>query len=158
MLTTTSTYAMIAMTTMARNASRLPMTAKELAELGDIPTNYLSKIMRQLVRAELIGGSRGIGGGFRFVRPPSQIKLSEIVDLFEEVERPRVCPFGKGTCNDDDPCNVHKSWGGIRNNFIAVLSRTSLAKAARDTGKVAKRGVAKNSSKKKTAPKKKTRR
>ena len=114
MLATTSTYALIAMSTMVRNLSQLPMTARELAELGNIPTNYLSKIMRQLVRAGLVEGTRGIGGGFRFARPPSKIKLIEVVALFEQVDRPRVCPFGNHTCSDDDPCAVHDIWGGVR--------------------------------------------
>ena len=34
MLTPTSTYALIAMSTMVRNYNQLPMTARELAELG----------------------------------------------------------------------------------------------------------------------------
>ncbi|MHC4065139.1 MAG: Rrf2 family transcriptional regulator [Planctomycetota bacterium] len=132
MLTTTSTYALIAMSTMVRNESRLPMTARELAELGEIPTNYLSKIMRQLVRANLIDGIRGIGGGFRFARAPKDIALVEIVDLFEEVERPRVCPFGNKTCSDDTPCAVHDMWGGLRKQFVAALTDTNLASAARE--------------------------
>jgi Rrf2 family iron-sulfur cluster assembly transcriptional regulator len=135
MLTTTSTYAMIAMSTMVRNESRLPMTAKELAELGSIPSNYLSKIMRQLVRANLITGTRGIGGGFRFARPPSKIKLVNIVDLFEEVDRPRVCPFGNRTCDDDNPCAVHDLWGGVRTSFLDVLRETDLATAAAEPGR-----------------------
>ncbi|MCH7813447.1 MAG: Rrf2 family transcriptional regulator [Planctomycetes bacterium] len=142
MLTTTSTYALIAISTMVRNESRLPMTARELAELGQIPTNYLSKIMRQLVRANLIDGARGIGGGFRFARPPSEIKLIEIVDLFEEVDRPRVCPFGNLTCDDRNPCAVHDLWGGVRNSFITVLAETDLATAAKEPKRKGKRGGA----------------
>jgi Rrf2 family protein len=130
MLTTTSTYALIAMSTMVRNVNQLPMTARELAELGEIPTNYLSKIMRQLVRAGLVEGTRGIGGGFRFARPPSKIKLIEVVTLFEQLDRPRVCPFGNHVCCDEDPCAIHDVWGGVRADFIAVLQDTDLATAA----------------------------
>ena len=132
MLTSTSNYAVIAMSTMARNISRLPLTARELAELGDVPTNYLSKIMRQLVRARLIEGTRGIGGGFRFAKSPSQIRLADIVDLFEDLDRPRICPFGHGTCDDSKPCAVHDKWGGVRTNFLHVLSSITLAAAVRD--------------------------
>ncbi|MCP4248595.1 MAG: Rrf2 family transcriptional regulator [bacterium] len=165
MLTTTSTYAVIAMSTMARNESRLPLTARELAELGQIPTNYLSKIMRQLVRANLIDGARGIGGGFRFARQPSQIKLIEIVDLFEEVDRPRVCPFGNLTCDDNNPCAVHDLWGGVRDNFISVLAETDLATAAKEPkpkpkgkrgGAAAKRLRAKGKAKAKAKRKRRT--
>ncbi|HUU82829.1 MAG TPA: Rrf2 family transcriptional regulator [Phycisphaerae bacterium] len=131
MLTTTSTYALIAMSTMVRNLNQLPMTARELAELGEIPTNYLSKIMRQLVRAGLVEGTRGIGGGFRFARPPSKIKLIEVVTLFEHVERPRVCPFGNHVCSDENPCAMHEVWGSVRSNFAHVLQDTDLASAAK---------------------------
>lgn len=130
MLMTTSTYALIAMSTMVRNLDRLPMTARELAEHGKIPTNYLSKIMRQLVRAGLVKGTRGIGGGFRFARPPSKIKLIEVVAPFEQVDRPRVCPFGNQVCSDDDPCAIHDIWGGVRSEFSRVLESIDLATAA----------------------------
>jgi len=129
MLTTTSTYALIAMSTMARNESRLPITARELAELGKVPANYLSKIMRQLVRGGLVEGTRGIGGGFRFSKPPGEIKLIEVVELFEQVDRPRVCPFGQAVCSDEDPCPVHDLWGGVRSHFSTVLEDTDLATA-----------------------------
>jgi len=108
------------------------MTARELAELGQIPTNYLSKIMRQLVRADLLAGTRGIGGGFRFAKPPQQIRLIEIVDLFEQVDRPRVCPFGNRTCSDENSCALHDRWGAVRANFVRVLAETDLASAAKD--------------------------
>ena len=130
MLSTTSTYALIAMSTMVRNLKQLPMTARKLAELGNIPTNYLSKIMRQLVRAGLVDGTRGIGGGFCFARPPSRIKLIEVVTLFEQLDRPRVCPFGHHVCSDDNPCAMHHVLGGVRSNFISVLEDTDLARAA----------------------------
>ena len=130
MLTTTSTYALIAMSTMCRNQDRLPLTAHELAELGGVPSNYLSKIMRQLVRADLLQGSRGIGGGFRFARPPSEIRLAEIVDLFESVDRPRTCPFGNSVCSDEEPCGIHERWGAVCSNFLEVLKETSLETAA----------------------------
>jgi Rrf2 family protein len=152
MLTTTSTYALIAMSTMCRNFNQLPMTARELAELGEIPTNYLSKIMRQLVRAGLVDGTRGIGGGFRFSRPPSKIKLMEIVTLFEHVDRPRVCPFGNHVCTDDDACAIHEVWGGVRSNFIDVLERTDLASAAATEVKGRGKGRAKTAKRRSRRP------
>ncbi len=152
MLTTTSTYALIAMSTMYRNFNQLPMTARELAELGEIPTNYLSKIMRQLVRAGLIDGTRGIGGDFRFARPPNKIKLMEIVTLFEHVDRPRVCPFGNHLCNDDNPCALHEVWGGVRNDFIDVLERTDLALAAETEAKGKGKGRAKKAKRRSNRP------
>ncbi len=152
MLTTTSTYALIAMSTMVRNESRLPITARELAELGQVPANYLSKIMRQLVRAGLVEGTRGIGGGFRFARPPADIKLMEVVELFEQMDRPRVCPFGNSICSDDDPCAVHELWGGVRSHFISVLEDTDLALAASlRSRKPAARAIGKRKAKKATA-------
>ena len=153
MLLTTSCYALIAMSAMVRNESRLPLTARELAELGRIPANYLSKIMRQLVRANLVEGTRGIGGGFRFARPPSEIKLAEIVGLFEEVDRPRVCPFGNETCDDANPCAIHARWGGVRTSFVEVLSETDLASAATEPAAKARTRRRATSNRRKAKPK-----
>ena len=130
MLTSTSTYAVRAASLMAQKEDELPLTAQQLSEWGNIPMNYLSKILRVLVRADILSANRGIGGGFRFARRPSSITIMDIVELFEDVDSQPICPFGQSLCSDDDPCNMHKRWGAIRNQFLEELRTIDLRSTA----------------------------
>ena len=115
---------------MAQKEDELPLTAKQLSKSGDIPMNYLSKILRVLVRADILSANRGIGGGFWFARSPAYITILDIVELFEDVDRQPICPFGQAVCSDDDPCSMHKRWGAVRNQFLEELRTIDLRSAA----------------------------
>ena len=74
--TQTAEYALRAVTHMAMTKSGGPMRAADLSEAMGIPIHYLSKIMRRLVSAGLLESQKGHGGGFRFARDLSEIRLS----------------------------------------------------------------------------------
>ena len=73
-----------------------------------------------------IKGAPGPGGGFFLSREPSDIKLLEIVSLFEKVEESLMCPFGPGWCGNGDPCPLHNELSKKRDDMVAWLSTTSL--------------------------------
>lgn len=156
MLTSTSTYAVRAASLMAQKEDELPLTAKQLSKSGNIPMNYLSKILRVLVRADILSANRGIGGGFRFARSPSSITIMDIVELFEDVDRQPICPFGQALCSDDDPCSMHKRWGAVRNQFLEELRTIDLRSAAPTSKR--KQVKRKNTKKRKSAKRRSARR
>lgn len=60
-----------------------PVQVKEIAKRQEIPEEYLSQIMAQLKRANLVRGSRGPGGGYLLARPPESITLSQVLAILE---------------------------------------------------------------------------
>ena len=127
MLSKTTEYALRAVATIARAGGRKPVLARDIAIDGDIPTKYLSKILRDLVRAGGLHSSRGIGGGFRLRRRAETLKLSEVVDPFEDVLAARRCPFGKNKCSDEDPCTMHEKWRPVAEAFRILMEQTTVA-------------------------------
>src|SRR5215813_3901044 len=83
MLSATSEYALRALTRLAAAAEGESMLGRDLAEQAGIPANYLSKIMWTLGNAGIIDATRGNGGGYRLKRGAADIRLFEVVDLFE---------------------------------------------------------------------------
>lgn len=107
------------------------MLGRDLAKQTQIPANYLSKIMWTLGGAGLIEATRGSGGGYRLGRPPRDIRLSEIVGLFERHRMGRCCllDFHK-ECTDDDACSAHQAWREVGNRMNLFLETTTLADIA----------------------------
>ena len=82
---------------LARMASRYSTgelsRIEELAEVEEIPANYLVQILGDLRNGGLIESRRGKQGGYLLARPPEEISLREVIalvqgDVFSSVANP----------------------------------------------------------------------
>lgn len=126
MLSTTSQYALRALSCLAGNPDSVTL-GRDLSARTGVPATYLAKIMLALRHAGIVTATRGSHGGYCLARPPSSIKLMEVVELFEgESARPR-CLLGHADCSDRHPCPAHALWKDVRAHYIAFLEQTSVA-------------------------------
>src|SRR5581483_5615508 len=129
MLTTTSEHALRALTHLARLPEGESMLGREIATQAEIPANYLSKILWMLGNAGIIDATRGNGGGYRLKRAASEIRLFEVVELFDR-DRVRLACFlggGKG-CDCENPCTAHEAWREVRTSYLDFLHTKTVAK------------------------------
>lgn len=78
-------YAVLAMLELAkRQASLKPVALREIVDTEQIPMPFLVQILQQLRTAGIVTSLRGSSGGYRLLRPASEISLLEIVEA--------VCP------------------------------------------------------------------
>ena len=75
-------YALCAAMDMAR-ADDGPVTVADVAGRYDIPPGALAKVFRDLVRAGIAVGVRGVGGGYRLARPPDELTVLDVISLFD---------------------------------------------------------------------------
>ena len=128
MLSTTSEYALRALTHLARLPRGGAMLGRELAEEAEIPANYLSKILVALRNAGLVATARGSGGGYWLLRPPDAIHLVDVVELFDGPAAHTTCVLGHHkTCDDNNPCSAHEAWRKVRQAYAEFLEATTLA-------------------------------
>ena len=107
------------------------------AEVGlarKIPAALAAKLLSQMAGAGLTRGTTGPGGGYRLARPPEEIRLSQIVALFERGMDEFPCPFGEGWCGTGDPCPLHEDFLRLEENGRMFLEQTTLAVFARAPG------------------------
>jgi Rrf2 family protein len=132
LLNQTAEYAFRAMAFLASrhltNEDRI--TAKELSKATNIPTYYLSKIMRRLVVANLVDGLRGHRGGFKLAREPDQILFADVLSAIDYQSEVGRCAFGIGRCDGTDPCLLHASWSKLLDDFTSWATTHSLMHAA----------------------------
>jgi len=63
-----------------RQASLKPVALREIVDTEQIPMPFLVQILQQLRTAGIVTSLRGSSGGYRLLRPASEISLLEIVE------------------------------------------------------------------------------
>lgn len=135
MLSITSQYALRALAHLARKAGEAVL-GRDLAEAAEIPANYLSKVLLVLRNAGLVDTTRGSGGGYRLRRPAHEIRLIDVVELFEEISRTKpTCFLGRTrACSHTEPCTAHATWRGMQASYLGFLVSTPLSAIAGSPG------------------------
>ena len=82
-ITTKSPYAVLALAELARSSGGQPVPIGELARRRDVPVQFLEQLFAVLRRAGVINSQRGVRGGYRFAREPSEVTVLEIVELLD---------------------------------------------------------------------------
>lgn len=120
MLSQTVEYALRAMTHLATLSQDNSLNSEGIAKRTKVPKGYLSKILRDLVIAELITSQRGPNGGFTLAKPASEISILDVVNAVDPIERITKCPLGNPAhlklCPlhqhiDDSIAKMEKSFG-----------------------------------------------
>lgn len=135
MLSVTAEHALRALTEMAMLGQGQAILGKDLARRAAIPANYLAKILWALGHAGMIDATRGSRGGYRLKKRPQEIRLIDIVDLFDRQNWKNRCFIGcHPECAGDERCGVHEGWREVRDMFEKFLVSTTLAEMAGRAG------------------------
>lgn len=134
-LSQTSEYAIRAVSYIALRGNA-PIIAKELAKQTAIPVHYLSKVLRKLVTAGILGGSKGHNGGFVLARTPNKIKIVDVLNAVEDHLPSKHCIFGWRMCNSKDPCILHHRWTSVNDSFQNWARDTTLAHIQEDAASI----------------------
>jgi Rrf2 family transcriptional regulator, iron-sulfur cluster assembly transcription factor len=101
--------------------------ASALSACSGVPTPTLSKVMGQLVHAEIVDAKRGHRGGYRLLIDPTRLSLATIAAALGGAPRRGPCAIASGDCDPRHPCPLHDHWREALDRTHAQLSRTTLA-------------------------------
>ncbi len=73
-------YGLMAVGYVAQHEGDGLVMASAVSKEYDMPTDYLLKILQQLVRANILRSKRGPRGGFSMARPVQEINMLEIIE------------------------------------------------------------------------------
>ena len=74
------------------------------------PPNIWNKLIASLKRANLVESLRGPKGGHRLAKAPSDITMSEIVDVLENGINLSRCVDNPEICSKSDLCQTREVW------------------------------------------------
>jgi Rrf2 family cysteine metabolism transcriptional repressor len=82
-ITSKSPYAVAALAELGRMGGSGPVPIGELARRREMPVQFLEQLFAVLRRGGVVNSQRGVKGGYRFARDPSQISVLEVVELLD---------------------------------------------------------------------------
>jgi len=102
----------------------------ELSRDTEVSGHFLSKVLQQLVRSQLIRSQRGSGGGFVLAVPASSVSLLDVVEAIEGPVRLNLCLEDGPSCNRKPSCPAHEVWAKAQAALVKVLAASSIASLA----------------------------
>jgi Rrf2 family protein len=131
MLSATAEHAVRALIQLATLGRHGCVTGRQLSCSARIPANYLSKILCLLGHAGMIHATRGNRGGYQLVQDAAQIRLADVVSLFDHPRWRKGCFLDCGReCQHAEQCAAHAGWQECRDVFERFLDRTTIAALA----------------------------
>ena len=127
-------YALKTILDLALHYSNSPITIHELAKRADVPIKFLEQILLDLKRGGFVESRRGKIGGYLLARPPSKIKLGEVVRFIDGPIEPVACVDKnyKG-CNDIKTCLFRGIWKDISVGISKVVDNITFEDLAKRT-------------------------
>lgn len=126
MYSTTCAYAIRALCRLTAIRPDGYVRVQEVCEGSDLPTYFVAKIFRDLVKAGLLTSAKGRGGGFALARRPRQIRLYDIVEAVDGIQQYTRCIVGLAKCDDKQPCPQHDQFKPVRTQILSYLNATTL--------------------------------
>ncbi len=118
----------MALSYLAYQKGRL-VKADEIAKAQKIPKPFLSKILHELARRDILHSVKGPRGGFTLKVDPNTLSMWDVVVLMGEEGRFNSCVLMPDKCEafESNPCAVHHKWENLKRKIIEFLKETTIA-------------------------------
>jgi Rrf2 family protein len=128
-------YALIAMKHLALRGDRGSSSAREIAELYDIPIELMAKVLQRLARRGLVSSHQGTRGGYRLARPASVISVADIIQAIDGPLTVTACSTEAENCDQYAKCSVRDPLWRIRERILSALATCSLQEVSSEASK-----------------------
>ena len=126
-ISTKGRYALRMMIDIAASESEEPIRLKDIADRQGISVKYLEQIIAVLTKAGYVKGVRGVGGGYRLSKVPSEYTVVMILRLTEGSLAPVPCVEEEVTeCERSGKCVTVKIWRKINDAVNEVVDGITL--------------------------------
>jgi len=125
-LSTRGRYGVRALLDLALHSGEGTVLLKDIARRQEISLPYLEHLIAPLVAAGLMKSTRGARGGVLLLKPPAEIKLSEVVQLLEGSIAPVDCVDNPALCHRSALCVTRDIWIEMKSAMSQVLDSTTL--------------------------------
>lgn len=136
LISTRSRYGLRALAEMVRHGADKPVSLAGLAASEEVSTRYLEQIFSKLRARGIVKGRRGPGGGYTLTRPPSEIRLFDVICALESGmftpscidDLPGMPPRSKAAapCGRIRDCVTRSLWLAMRDSCAGLLMRNTL--------------------------------
>lgn len=131
LISTKGRYALRVMIDLAEHQTEGYIPLKEVAQRQGISEKYLESIIKLLVKANLLSGLRGKGGGYKLTKSPDLYTVGSILRLTEDSLAPVAClEPGAAGCDKMAECRTISMWKGLDKVINDYLNGITIADLA----------------------------
>ena len=128
LISTKGRYALRVMIDLAEHQTEGFIPLKVIADRQEISEKYLESIIKLLVKAKLLNGVRGKGGGYKLTKHPDEYTISSILRLTEDSLAPVSClERGANSCPRMAECRTLPLWHGLNQVINDYLDNITIA-------------------------------
>jgi len=106
------------------------LTAQALAARSRLELPTVSKVLKLLVKMNLVDSFRGANGGYRLERKAQDISVAEIIAAIEGPIAMTECSVEEGLCAQEAICSLRGNWQRISVAVAKAMEAVSLAEMA----------------------------
>jgi len=125
-VSTKGRYSLRTMLDLALHFGEGPVLVKDISKRQMISRGYLEQLFIPLRSAGLVKSTRGASGGFTLARPPSEISLTEIMQVTEGSTAPVPCVDEPGLCTQSNKCTTREVWVEMKRACDSLLDSITL--------------------------------
>jgi Rrf2 family protein len=125
-ITTKGRAAVRILVDLARNKEEY-ISVSEMSQRQRITPKYLERIISPLVKANLVLSMRGVNGGYKLAKAPSEITIKEILDATGDSIKLSSCVNGE-KCPVAGNCDSIVVWKGLNDLINDFLENITLEK------------------------------
>jgi len=128
-LSTKGRYAMVALADLATTEGGARLSLAEISKRQDISLPYLEQLFVKLRRAGLVASVRGPGGGYHLAKPPSEIRVSDILEAVDETVSALHTGAGASGASSGSRAQslTNRLWEGLSAHVYVFLHQTRLS-------------------------------
>ena len=128
LISTKGRYALRVMIDLAEHQADGFIPLKVIADRQEISEKYLESIIKLLVKAKLLNGLRGKGGGYQLTKAPEQYTVGSILRMTEDSMAPVSClESGADACPRAAECRTLSLWQGLDKVINDYLDNITVA-------------------------------
>lgn len=124
-------YAIVLVTKLAQNYSKRLVPLSEIAKEYKISPLFLRNLANSLSINGIIRAKEGKSGGYFLVKNPKNLKLIEVLSVFEKRPLLDCCSLSgkkdKTKCEKEKICEVSKVWKKMNTEFLEKISNLTFA-------------------------------
>jgi Rrf2 family cysteine metabolism transcriptional repressor len=125
-LSTRGRYGLRALLDLAVHRGEGLVLLKDIARRQEVSLPYLEHLIAPLIAAGLVKSTRGARGGVLLLKPPADIRLSEVVQVLEGPIAPVDCLNNPALCHRSAFCVTRDIWVELKEAMSQVLDSTTL--------------------------------
>ena len=127
-----SDYALIAIKHLATHGGDGSCSAAEIAELYDISTPLMAKVLQKLAKQGLLAARHGSAGGYQLARDPDRITALDVISAIDGPLLITSCVTNHGECGQTAHCTIREPLRRVNESILQVLGAVTISQMSEE--------------------------